>query len=175
MIKNKDGTPYRLERPNPIREKQNVWDRAKIFSHNRFGKLVIIPDLQKSLSKIQKEIPIGPASFEEIRAEEPVQVQEDMVDVWCLPAYKKEYVDSLYNEKYVKINYGKKFIFKSVLVEMADISMVIWTATKIAEGSIIYPKVNDKRWWRVEEIKKDEKEGYLLYCIITDYQADFSE
>jgi hypothetical protein len=158
-IKNRDGTNFQLVKPNPLRINQNIWNSH--IMHNKFGKIVVVSSSEEAQQDISDDY--------------MQEIGEDRVQIWCLPAHTKEFTDSLYNEKYVKVRYGKKFIFSGILIEMADLSMILWTDTRaVTEGSVVYPRVKDKRWWRVQEVKADDKEGYLLRCVVTNYQPDFS-
>lgn len=159
-IKNKDGTVYKLTCPNPLMQEQDIWSADVIF-HNHFGIKVCIPDPARK-----------PIIKEEVVKELPQVVVEPsfMADIWCLPAIYEEVVDPLYGEKHKRINYGNKFVFKAKLMEMSDLFIILWTENQeVTEGSIIFPQVKDKRWWRVAEIKDN-----LLRCVITDYQPNFS-
>jgi hypothetical protein len=183
-IKNKDGTPYRLTSPNPLMEEQIIWGKNYTL-HGRLGQVVTFPDNAQLPAR-----PQPPRKFstpDEPKKEEPEIVEslepdfvgsesEGQIQVWCLPATYKEYVDTLYNEKYRKIVYGKKFLFEAILEDQSDLFIMLWTNTKaVTEGSVLFPRTYDKRWWRVEGVKKDDEgEGYLIYATISDYHPEFS-
>jgi hypothetical protein len=205
-IKNKDGTLFKLESPNPIMSEQMLWEKDQMIIHNmpKFGQPVVMKDSTEPVKQAFDKMPIvgkitEPTQEQELptivkTTEPPTVVKKDIpdivdkldddgittvmegeIDVWCLPAKYVEVVDSIYDQKYKKLKYGNKFIFQGYLIEQADLFTIIWTKTKaVSEGSIIYPKIMDKRWWRVTGTKEEEG-GYLLYAEITDYHPNFSE
>jgi hypothetical protein len=112
---------------------------------------------------------------------------------YCLPAKTKVHNDKLYGESWQRVTYDKKFIFPCVVIQSSDISFEFWTSDprrQIEEKSIIYPfsyevhntatdsydKVpyDEYRWWKVSG--REEKEGgWLLSCVPSEAQPDFSE
>lgn len=189
-IKNKDGTLFKLESPNPIMSEQKIWEKEQMVSHNmpKFGQPIVMKDSMEPVKQAFDKTPIVAKIPDTVQKQEmptivdaleqPEEISTIMdgeIDVWCLPAKYVEIVDSIYDQKYKKLKYGNKFIFQGYLIEQADLFTIIWTKTKaVTEGSIIYPKIMDKRWWRVTGTKEEEG-GYLLYAEITDYHPSFSE
>lgn len=95
--------------------------------------------------------------------------------IHCLPASIREKKDSLYGDVYRTVQYGKPFSFEGVLTAHTDFQIDIWTdAREISIGSIIYPKIGLKRWWRVQE-KVAKGSGWLLQAMPSDYHPSFEE
>lgn len=188
-IKNKDGSTYSFSKPAPQMEQQTFWDKAeKIVFHNKFGEKFHKEDIKpKEPEPVHKEIKI--VDFKEVAKQhddeikivqaieesKPKPISEDIVDVWCLPCLEyTESVDPLYNESYSKINYGDKFTFQARLLELEDLHVKFVTEghVKLPGESVIYPKMKNRRWWRIRGVK--EIKGYNVYLgIISDYQPSF--
>lgn len=109
---------------------------------------------------------------------EPPKVsrQEDEIEkifIHVLPATIKTKKDHLYGDSYQTIQYLKPTSFEGVILEHNDIFFRVWTDTnQFQEGSILYPKMQIKRWWRVQEII-NQAGGYTLLCMPSDYQPSF--
>lgn len=186
-LKNRDGTDFRLNKPNPIMASQKLWGKeVKLIFHNKIGKTIILPDeiravkpiifdtqvIEKAKVTLTKEEPLIVKQLEE---PEVGLVEEDKIQIWCLPASYKEYKDALYGEKYLKVRYGNKFMFEAITLEQDDLSFILWTNTKaVTQGSILFPRSHDKRWWQVQSIKEQDG-GYILAAMISDYQPKFSD
>jgi hypothetical protein len=167
---NKDGTTYTLVKPNPLMSDQSFWKKNYIM-HGKFGQDVKCEKLPEIKPIIQEEIPTVQTLNPPPREESP----ENKIQVWCLPAYYKEIKDGLYGDTYRRVHHGKKFLFEAMLLEQDDLLLKIWCDTKtVTQGSILYPKTMDKRWWRVNVIKEEDG-GYTLLSIPSDYHPDFSD
>ena len=95
--------------------------------------------------------------------------------VYCLPATLTEKVDELYGDKYTTIKYQRPFSFEAVIVNNSDLMFKMWTTVnKITRGSVLFPKLEEKRWWRVEEIE-EKSGGYLVYGVPSDFQPSFTD
>ena len=94
----------------------------------------------------------------------------------CLPAIIRRHRDALYGETYATVKYDSPFTFEAYVVDQTDFNLLFWTsgpaAEKISEGSVVYPKLMEKRWWKV--VSREEKSGGWLYrSIPSDYQPKF--
>lgn len=182
-LKNKDGTEYKLAKPNPIMADQKLWEKEKLIFHNKIGKLIVLPDktervvfdsqmIMKTKELLEKTDPVIIKKLEE---PEVGSHEDDKIQVWCQPATYKKYKDNLYGEEYQKVNYGSSFLFEAILIDQDDLSFILWTNTKaVTKGSIIFPRTHDKRWWRVQSIR-EENGGYTIACAISEYQPKFSD
>jgi hypothetical protein len=95
--------------------------------------------------------------------------------VWCLPATMSEKVDELYGDRYTTIKYQRPFSFEAIIVENSDLMFKMWTTVdKITRGSVLFPRVGEKRWWRVEEIEA-KSGGFLVFGMPSDFQPSFTE
>lgn len=156
-------------------------------------KTIVIVD-EKPPEKIPVNIPeykepepvkfqaVNPEPMQEIDTEpviRPTQINEKLASYkkivfHCLPSSVKTTIDDLYMEKTYKVTYGKKFTFEAIIVEQTDLYMIFWTHLQnIEKFSILYPKNNEKRWWKVESFK-NAPEGYFLKCLPSDEHPDFS-
>lgn len=157
----------------------------KFTLHNKLGKTVTMPDNTAKVQPrqvVEQEIEVPQTQAQEPKIAESVVEpdpigfdKEEIIQVWCLPGSYKDYEDGLYGEKYRKVIYGKKFLFEAVLVDQDDLQIMLWTNTKaVSEGSILFPRTYDKRWWRAQAIKPED-EGYMILGVISDYQPEFSD
>lgn len=186
----KNGKIYTLSRPNPIMTDQELWvQKEKLIFHNKIGKSVVLLDEARPVERItdfafdakvlaQTQEMLGKQEPEIVTSLEEPEVggaEDEKMQVWCLPASYKEYKDNLYGEKYRKVRYGNKFLAEAIILEQEDLFMTMWTNTKaVTEGSILFPRTHDKRWWRAERIKEQDG-GYIIYSMISDYQPKFSD
>src|SRR5688572_12320219 len=105
-LKNRDGSDFKLNKPNPLMAAQQAWDRGvKLIFHNKFGKIVTVTDTTPPAKPIplpQTEENMKNFWLDQPKAAEPVVVEtleepevgiaeSDKVQVWCLPASFKEY------------------------------------------------------------------------------------
>lgn len=178
-IYNKDGTEFKLSGPNPIMKNQDLWGEFTI--HNM--------DFLSKTFKFQTKTPPPPvnlvvkesflealdAAKNEIVEPPPKPKEENILEktfIYCLPAEIKQRSDSLYGDVYQTIQYGNPTSFEGVIISQSDIILEIWTDANFDKGSILYPKTNSKRWWRVQE-KKPKASGWLLASIPSDFQPSF--
>ena len=107
--------------------------------------------------------------------EEDQKEELDKVFIHCLPAKIRTKKDDLYGDVFQTIQYGKPTSFEGIILQQEDMGMIVWTdAADIGEGSVLYPKTNFKRWWRVRK-KEPKANGWLLNCLISDYQPSFED
>ena len=199
-IKNKDGTPYKLSSPSPILSEMAMWDKKdKLILHNIGAKLVSYEEAtvvyRNSQPEIVDQLPTPtvqtvkaaptPDPMDTVDIPEEIPIIDSLddgvpqvankVQVWCLPAYFRQYKDDMYEDTVSRVRYGEKFIFEAILDESQDIYLVLYTTTDaVTEGSILYPRTHDKRWWRVMKTEKSEDGLIRIIAQFTDYQPDFS-
>lgn len=185
-LKNKDGSLYRLRAPNPIMKNQDLWG-DKFVIHNMNWKKEIAKDLN---DKLQVATVIKKKTFleeltdtkpeikevkKEIKPEPPKKTisQEIPKDfIYCLPVIINKKEANFYGDQYQTIEYGKPFSFEGVIISKLDLTLSLWTTAEISEGSILFPKNNEKRWWKVQE-KVEKTGGWILTSIPSDYQPYF--
>jgi hypothetical protein len=195
-LKNKDGTSYKLSKPNPIMKEQSLWKGEKFILHNMnfisektVDQTAVTPiesDLsiqENFISELEetKEQPKEETVFERKtitapdvkRIEEEKKPEIEKIFVHCLPAIIKTKEDDLYGDVYQTIQYGKPTSFEAVVLKESDFYYEIWTDTDIADnGAVLYPKTNTKRWWKVKR-RMRKADGWILNCIISEYQPSF--
>jgi hypothetical protein len=216
-IFNKDGKVYVLEGPNPLVDKQVKWEQSQLIFHNfNWDEVTMKGQHTKKPPKPQPERPESPLPAPipvPIARDEPKEiVQEDTsspaepkrdfdlphikhkVLSYCLPAKVERKTDKLYGESWMKVSYGKKIVFPSVMTDVSDFAIEFWTSDpneQITEKSIIYPfsyeihnsstgsydrvPYDEYRWWKVSEKKKIDEGGWLFRAVPSDSQPDFSD
>ena len=203
VIKNLDGSEYKLKGPNPIMKTQNLWDEFEIHNMN-FEEIIdkfknenkkttilnlnkneiIIEDLKKPENTLKNEQP-----NEEI-IEQPVEnqiVEEQLLEkeennnfeinkttIHCLPANVSIKEDYLYGDVKKIVKYSEKFKFDAVLLEISDFQISFWTNLKLSNESIIYPKNSDKRWWKITG-SEPKFNGNIYYGKISDITPNFED
>ena len=200
VIKNKDGSEYKLNKPNPHMKNQLLWDHFELHNMNfeDIKGLIKKKDITQTKIEIKKEEPIKEEITEDYIKEdgikeeakqEIIQSQEDLKKeespkeesnvkktlVFCLPAKTKIFEDVLYGEIKKSITYEKKFKFEAIILNITDISMELWTnAVNIEKESILYPQNFEKRWWKVSNISK-KFDGNILYCVLSTMTPSFED
>ena len=199
MLKNKDGTPYKLSGPNPMMKNQEVW--GNFIVHNMEWeeeksednqKLVpvetdfniresFISSLDEAKEELKSKEELSPVEKKEPPERKKVVIlepKEDDVDIekvfiHCLPAFTRKKKDELYGDETNMIRYGDPVSFEGVMLQQEDFFIKVWTDVEnINIGSILYPKTNFKRWWRVQE-KAIKGTGWILIAMPSDYQPSF--
>lgn len=98
----------------------------------------------------------------------------EKIFIHVLPATIREKKDSLYGDTYRTIQYEKPTSFEGVILTQEDLLFEVWTdVANINVGSILYPKTNFKRWWRVQE-KQLKGTGWILSAVPSNEQPSFS-
>jgi hypothetical protein len=198
-IKNKDGSVYKLRGPNPLMKTQKKWEKSDFKLHNFDWKSeavenneeinpidsdfevnqetnVVVEPLPEPEPKIEPE-ENRPKVVTSIKKdalppeEELSPAMQNKIQAYCLPALIHN--DSLYGETRVGRKYGTKFTFEAILMEHNGFAMLFWSGIQMEKGSIIYPQIKEKRWWKI--IASEEKAGGFIYQLIpSDVQPDFS-
>lgn len=192
-IKKKDGTEFKLRHPPKLSAHQEFWSDEKLVFHNFKFKQSIVKNVQPIVAKklevppvvttvetFLEEIKVQPEVKETLPIEEPKKI-ENKIFTFALPSYFVEVEDDLYGEKYKKIHYKEKITFESILIDRGDLSLSFWTNISLQKGSVVYfskyidgQKISEFRWWKVSKSEPAE-EGFVYYCINSDYQPDFSD
>lgn len=193
---NKDGTVYKLNAPNPIMNTQDIWENYTLHNmkwdqETHEGKEALQPivsdikirdsfvkDLE--LTKEEKAEPQVDIIERKSQVQPKIEIktsstnnQIEKIFFHCLPAQIREKKDHLYGESYQTIQYGNPWSFEAVIIEENDLELVFWTdVNEITLGSVVYPKMNSKRWWRVQNIE-EKTQGWLISATLSDYQPSF--
>jgi hypothetical protein len=197
MIKNKDGTVFKLQGPNPL-VKEQEWIPEEQFDLVNFNwkEMVFsdaIPKQSSPQSVVPKAVEITVEESREVTVPPPLPTpppaastnatgikEENIVIMHCLPAVVSTNKDELYDESYSRTVYGNKFTLDSVVLERSDLAIIFWTKIKLDPNSIVYPSVyksgikfGEYRWWKV--IRTEEKSGgFLTEAIFSDIHPEFS-
>jgi len=188
VIKNKDGSEYKLSKPNPHMKNQLLWDSFELHNMN----FETIKELIKKnkvkikeieVEEIEEEEEVEEVKIKAIEEEVKEEVKEEIKEeisvkktlIYCLPARIKIHEDILYGEVKKIITYDKKFKFEAVILNITDIGMDIWTnAVVIEKESILYPQNFDKRWWKVNNISS-KFDGKILSCVLSSITPSFED
>jgi len=97
--------------------------------------------------------------------------------IHCLPATVRSRTDQTYGENIQSLQYNKPFSFEGVLIDQSDLTIKFWTQSndlteQIQQGSIIFPKTLQKRWWRVQT-RLEKTGGWIFTAHPSDYQPHF--
>lgn len=100
------------------------------------------------------------------------------VFIHCLPAFLDRKVDEVYGDNVQTLKYKSPFSFEGVILDMSDLTFKFWTqaddlTNQILQGSIIFPKTLQKRWWRVQE-RVEKTGGWIITTHPSDYQPHFA-
>jgi len=187
-IKNKDGSIYELRKPNPLMKHQELWKDFQLHNFN-FKKETVEDTTEvqphESDFKVKDFVTELEESKPEPIVEKPVVVLPDLQQekeqekkpiFHCLPAVIHRHRDVLYGETYSTVKYDTPFSFEAYVIEQSDLILQFWTsglvADKINEGSVIYPKIMEKRWWKVTA-KTEKSGGWLYQAIPSEFQPKF--
>ena len=200
VIRNKDGSVYKLRGPSETMKSQNIWE--KFVTHNmKWGATVQSDDTV--VNKTETDFKVKDSFVEELSStipdmpeerktervaerQEPkvVVVQDSRPEraaesdgirrsfVYCLPAKLRTVRDSLYDEQFYTVDYGDPFSFEAVIVEEDDLGMKFWSTVDMERGSVVFPKTTYKRWWKV--VSSEKRSGGSVYsCSPSDFQPHF--
>jgi len=193
VLRNKDGSTYRLQSPNALMKNQSIWTDYTLHNmkwnsiehknnqviNKMESNLVLKDTFVQELEMTKNEISSN--SIKDVEKKEAIIVKDknfnDKNDIkktfmFCLPAIILKKTDSLYNEEYNSIEYGNPFSFESIVTQEEDLYYKFWATLKIESESVIYPKSNTKRWWRVNS-KEEKGNGFIYTCIPSNYQPHF--
>lgn len=188
MLKRKDGSIYRLERPS---SSQSFWEDSPITHNFKWKKEVVVsknapieqketpPPKNEFIEEIQKEIQIEELNKNLVEKTRPKL--KNKILIHCLPVTIQEHNDDFYGEKYNKINYSPKITFEAILIDDNGLEMSFWTNIKLENGSIVYPSryvdgrpLNEYRWWKITN-KESKEGGFIYYTMLSDQHPDFSD
>lgn len=194
VIKNSDGSVFKLNGPNPVMKNQKTWNG--FILHNMdwnpyvYGEEKIQQSEKSSvdeykdsfLDELEKNPPVKPKEPENkvvppvVRETNPKpKIKIPTILCSCLPAKEEKKTDFLYDEIYKSVSYDEPFVLEIVITEETDVSFECWTTVdRVDVGSILYPKNKMKRWWKVTG-KEFKTGGYLLKCTISQYQPSFED
>jgi len=192
VIKNKDGSEYKLSKPNPHMKNQLLWDSFELHNMNfetikeliKKNKVeikeIVVEEVEEEeevekvkIKAIEEEV--KEVVKEEIKEEVKEEISVKKTLIYCLPARIKIHEDILYGEVKKIITYDKKFKFEAVILNITDVGMDIWTnAVVIEKESILYPQNFDKRWWKVNNISS-KFDGKILSCVLSSITPSFED
>lgn len=165
-IKKKDGTPYKLHGPNPIMNKQVIWDDAVVHNFSP-QEITTLQDIEP------EEIHVAIKSLPPDKIENPTKrKQPDLarrVKMNVLPAIVNKHYDPLYGEDRSSIAYKEKITCELIVIKQEDLEAVFWYEQEIGIGSIIYV---ERRWWQVKETSRGY-DGWMMSCSPSALQPSF--
>jgi hypothetical protein len=174
-IKDKDGKPYKLSGPNPLRLSQNDWDKSQVELINMQWNGTSVKQEKEQQKPIQKYItPVTTESNEVI--EPPKQQEQPSIKktvFLCLPILKNVTSDDLYGINQVTTSFGKKYTFEAIIIDENDLMLSFWTSIDISNDSIVFPRSFGKRWWKISS-RQAINGGFSYSAITSDINPDFS-
>lgn len=177
-IKDKDGKPYKLSGPNPLRLSQNDWDKSYVELINmQWNGTSVKQEQQKEQQKpIQKYT--TPVEIENKASAEPPKKQVEQPSIkktvfLCLPILKNVTSDDLYGINQVTTSFGKKYTFEAIIIDENDLMLSFWTSIDISNDSIVFPRSFGKRWWKISS-RQAINGGFSYSAITSDINPDFS-
>ena len=189
---NKDGSVYKLIAPNPAMKEQNIWSAFSVHNmtwkpeFKEDGTMVMPMGSDFELSEKNQgaifldELDSSKISENEFKKEnikvnkkeQELKPSIEKTFIYCLPAIIREKKDDLYGDVYKTIQYEKPTSFEAVILTQNDLFMELWTDSSFGEGSILYPKNGDKRWWKVQD-KEQKVGGWILKSVPSQNQPSF--
>jgi hypothetical protein len=103
-------------------------------------------------------------------------LKERGVEYYCAPAVGiKKFTDDLYGNTYDTVEYGEKFIFDAIVIDLSDFELQFWCVKPVTTKSVIYKKNKQggERWWKITEVEP-KMDGWLAKAITSDLNPDFS-
>lgn len=178
VIKNKDGTIYKLSGPNPLMKEQNI-ENVPFLVHN-FGqeeitekdKNIDIPILTPKTSQEKPKLEPKIEPKVELKSE-PTVPKINYTQFACSPVIMRKRSDEFYNETYSTIEYLEPIIFNGVVLDQSDFEFKFWSEQELTIGSILYPKTQEKRWWKIKSQQVEQK-GWTYLCDISSQQPGFN-
>ena len=140
-------------------QRQRLWDRNKVIIHNLKTTEIKV---EQPADVVKKEIPT-------IQRQEEKKVLNGYIKIFCLPA--KNLKDDLYDNTYIK--FGDKFIFDGKILSEQDLFIVIASSVELPMNSIIFPRNNDRRWWKIVKMNK-QNDLFIYNGIPSEITPDFS-
>lgn len=178
-IKDKNGNVFKLRGPNPILEKQEIWDKSQVKLINITQEELVVEDEKNPIEQFKEEYQVPDiAEIIEpviIDTQEETQklIDRNKVSFLCVPRQDLKYKDETYGETYTKTVYLEKFQFEAVILDEQDLFLKFWTTHEISIGSIVYPQNVEKRWWKVTEVES-KPAGAAYLCSVSDLNPEFS-
>lgn len=199
-IRNRDGSLYKLTRPNPLAKDQEQWGNDLIVHNMGWEEEMVEEENRIPMPALEPIIKIKKPVLTEERAEvspalpnpelkvEPVPVlkprkktvSENAVVMHCQPAIIKQHHDMLYNETHTRIEYGEKTQIETIILELGDLAIRFKTEFPLTKGSVVFPskftngeKFFDQRWWKVQKVSQMDT-TWIAQGIVSDYQPDFT-
>lgn len=168
VIKNKDGSVYKLKGPNPIAAAQNLWKDFEI--HNMDWEDIELPDISEAKKfnsdfdvkdvfsepvvvefsePVVEEVPNAkpdkkrPKIVEKIKTEKKTK-SKNITDIWVLPA-EIRYDPEKEEGKQYTIKYFNKQLIEAIIISNNGYKLIFWTNVNFCKsGSIIYPYRNSE-------------------------------
>lgn len=179
IVHNMNWQSEKKEDKRPVYTPPETKPRDSFLSELEDSKPEVKPEI-KIVETKKENIPLVPETKVDIKETSPAQKTDEINDnsiektfIYVLPALIKRRVDDLYGDTYQTIQYGNPTSFEGVILKQEDFVIEIWTDVEtITLGSILYPRANFKRWWRVQD-KSPKVGGWILTGTPSDHQPSF--
>jgi hypothetical protein len=182
-IKNKDGSVFKLQGPNPLMKSQDL-DGENIIVHNLnpeettgsdpsrqfrdFPNPYEIVDVNKSVEEFLGTEDIKPPKIEQPKPKS----MPGGIKAWCLPAVTRQ-TTNIYGEIKRSVDYlpDQKFQFATVVLARTIIACELTCPVRVEKGSIILLS-EEREWWRVVSLA-EKSDGFVLTCYPSDHHPSF--
>jgi hypothetical protein len=108
----------------------------------------------------------------EITNREALHIYKNIWQLEMIEFEDNEEKENFYGEKKKQFFYGNPFVFEGEVLDQQDIFIKIKTKTEIPYNSIIFPKDEFMRWWKVQSYNK---ESNILLAYPSEEQPSFEE
>ena len=205
VIKNKDGSIFKLKGPNPVASKQNHWEDGDFEMHNMEWEEVELPDasevkkfnsdfevkdvfsepIEMPQKKEQKEFP---KIVEKLKVDRKEKAK-NIVDIWVLPAQIEHHPEAETGKQYT-IKYFDKKLIEAIVIHNDNFRMIFWTNVNFCKcGTIAYlwrnsegSVLRESSWWKVDKVLDETQDerlkksgGFIHLCVPSEYTPDFSD
>lgn len=116
-----------------------------------------------------------------VEAPRPENIEHSTIPkvfIHCLPAFLDKKIDDVYGDTVETLKYKSPFSFEGIILDQSDLTFKFWTESndmtnQILQGSVLYPKTLQKRWWKVQE-RMEKTGGWIVTAHPSDYQPHFA-
>ena len=182
-IRNRDGSIYEISKPNPIRRSQNDWNMENVVLWN-------MKNLNDSDRPSKYETPVklpGPSKKKEssldrtssntlMNANAAQQKANDDQTVECFAvSYERNgRIDSLYGDRSSSYRFYDQKTFHVHVIRDTDLSFQFTTKETLELNTIIFPKDQSSRWYKIDQIDTEDGTRTVL-AVPSDITPTFSK
>jgi hypothetical protein len=169
VIKNNDGTVFKLQGINPLMKGQDRWEKSA-WTVSYLPNEIILKDPKRIT-------PEGYLEEDAVPAISGVVVPQTEV-IYCKPLFNKIEEDPVYGTKKILPMWGDKYSFEAIKTACNGITAIFFTRlpsdniSKLGRGSILYV-FKEREWWKVQNTEPSEGDGFNIHCVLSDLKPSF--